>query len=42
MKYMNWSYPDLCSCPAPYLEGIVRHAEKEAAEAEDAERQANR
>ncbi len=42
MKYMGWSYDQFVRCPEPYLDGIVEYAEREAAEAEEAERSRNR
>lgn len=40
MKYMNWSYPQLCACPAAYLDAIAEYAEREQEEAAEAERKA--
>lgn len=42
MKYMNWSYDQLCACPAHYLDAIVEYSKEEAAEAEEAKRRAER
>jgi hypothetical protein len=42
MKYMRWSYDQLMACPGPYVDAIVEHSERERAEAEEAERRANK
>lgn len=42
MKYMNWSYDQLCMCPEPYIDAIVAYSEQEKADADDEERRANR
>lgn len=34
MRYMRWSYDQLCACPKDYVEVIVKEAKEEAREAE--------
>lgn len=42
MKYMRWSYDQLCACPAHYIDAIVEYSEREKEDAEEAEKKANR
>lgn len=42
MKYMGWSYDQLCLCPDHYIPAIHRYVEREKAEHEEAQREADR
>jgi hypothetical protein len=41
MKYMGWSYDQLCQCPEHYLPAIYRHLDREKSEQEEAQREAD-